>query len=256
MTIWQAMILGLAQGITELLPISSSGHLVILQNWLQINPVPIIFDLYLHIISIVVIIYYFRDTLRQINLSLISKLCLSTVPLVFFGFLIKNSIDTIFGSNVIAGVGLLISALFNFWAARNFLTEHNQGNITNKKAIFIGFFQAVALFPGISRSGSTLFGSSLTQVDKKQAFEFSFLMAILAILAASAGQIILKGSDYISLINSIHWSSYLFGGAVCFITSLASLRLLKLTLQKTKYHLFGWYCLFIGIITLSLHFFR
>ncbi|KUK79690.1 MAG: UDP-diphosphatase [Microgenomates bacterium 39_7] len=254
MNIWQAMILGFTQGITELLPISSSGHLVILQNWLQIYPTPIIFDLYLHLISIVVIVYYFRHTLLSIDRDLIIKLSIATVPLVLLGFLLRNSIDTLFNSSLVAGVGLLISSLFNFWAAKNFLKENTSQDITNAKAGYIGVFQAVALFPGISRSGSTLFGSSLTRLDKKKAFEFSFLMAILAIFAASAGQLILDGTNNLPQISATHWSAYLLGGLVCFITSLASLKLLKLTLQKTKYHLFGWYCLLMGLLTLALYF--
>lgn len=254
MSIWQSLILGVVQGITEFLPVSSSGHLVILQNLLDINPPPIDFDIYLHLISVIVIIYYFRKTLKKINKQQLAALLIATLPLIIFGFLLRNILEPLFSSNLIAGAGLLATALFNFIAAKRFSNENSTAKISKKSAGVIGITQAIALIPGVSRSGSTLFGAGLCDIEKEEAFNFSFVMAIFAILAASGGQMLLLGPNQISQIWNAHWSAYLAGGIVCFFTSLFSLKLIRLTLEKTRYHLFGWYCLIMAAVSIYTHF--
>jgi undecaprenyl-diphosphatase len=254
MSIWQSIILGLAQGVAEFLPISSSGHLVILQNLLEINPPPIDFDIYLHLISVVVIIYYFRKSLLKLTKQQVVYLLIATMPLVIAGFFLRNMLEPLFNSNLVAGFGLILTALFNFMAAKKFLHQEKTNHILTKSAVVIGVTQAVALIPGVSRSGSTLFGAGLNNIEKKEAFDFSFMLAIFAILAASSGQLLFLGSNNISQIWNSHWSAYLVGGSVCFAASLISLKLLKLTLKKTKYHFFGWYCLAMAAISIYLHF--
>ncbi len=251
MNIWQAIILGFVQGVTEFLPVSSSGHLVIFQKWLEIYSSPLTFDLFLHIVSIVVVIYYFRKSIKNIERSTVINLIIATIPLLIIGFIIRNSVNSIFESTLIAGFGLLMTGLFNFLAAKYFKSKDLSTTITSKDSFIIGLCQVIAIIPGISRSGSTLFGASLQKIDKAKAFEFSFLMAVLAILASSIGNIILlNNSDLLS--PSFHWTIFLTGGLVCFFTSLASLNLLKLTLKKTKYHWFGWYCIILGVFTILL----
>lgn len=249
MTVLQSILLGITQGITEFLPISSSGHLVIIQDWLQINSPPFIFDVYLHIISVVVIAYFFREQLSSLSRQMILTLALATSPLVVVGFLIRNQAELLFESSLLAGFGLLVTACFNFIAAKKYQTKAESKGIDFKKAWFIGISQVIALLPGVSRSSATLFGASMQQVSKQVAFEFSFLMAIFAILAASLGQLLVSSQQTITAISNTHWSSYLAGGIVCFVVSLASLRLLRFTLNKAHYHWFGWYCLVLGVVT-------
>lgn len=254
MNIWQSIVLGIVQGISEFLPISSSGHLVLFQNFLEIYPPPIYFDLFLHLVSVVVIIYYFRAALVQINRERLINLLIATLPLLLIGFLLQGAIEPLFSSNLVAGIGLLATAIFNFVAAHRFNQKTDQQNLSKKAAGTIGLVQAAAIIPGISRSGSTLFGASLNNIKKEEAFEFSFLLGIFAILTATAGQLLFLGTGDVVLTSNVHWGSYLAGGAVCFITSLISLKLLKLTLKKTGYYYFGWYCLLIGAVSIYLHF--
>ncbi len=253
MNIWQALFLGIVQGISEFLPISSSGHLVLLQNWMAIYPPPIYLDLLLHVVSVLVIIYYFRRILVKLNSKLAKQLIISTLPLIVVGLLFRTHIFALFGSNLIVGIGLIITGALNFYASYQYRTD-KKTNLTTKKSLWIGLTQALAAIPGISRSGSTLFGASVVDIDKEQAFEFSFLMAILAILIASFGELLLINTGSLQPLHQISFVNYLASAVICFITSLLSLKFLKFTLDKAKYHYFGWYCLIIGATAILLTF--
>lgn len=250
MNIWQAIFLGIIQGFSEFLPISSSGHLVLLQNWMQITPAVFYFDIFLHFISVIVIIYYFRKIIFKLNKKMIANLIIATIPLLIIGFLTQDWVKSMFKSSLIAGFGLIITACFNFFSANKYLQTDNSEEITKKKSFLIGLSQVAALIPGISRSGSTLFGASAVKVEKSKAFEFCFLMAVPAILAASFGELITLNTEKINLIAKISIVNFIVGGVICLMVSFASLELLKITLNKARYHLFGWYCLILGIFTL------
>ena len=250
MNIWQSVFLGIVQGITEFLPISSSGHLAILQNWMQISPSVFYFDIFLHLVSVIAIIYYFRKTIFSLNKQMMVNLIIATIPLLIVGALARNSIKSMFTSNLIAGLGLIMTAVFNFFASNNFLQSKDKQDLTQKNSFLIGLFQVVALTPGVSRSGSTLFGASTVKLEKSQAFEFSFLLAIPTILGASFNELITINSEKIDHLAEISVINYILGGLVCLLVCFASLELLKITLNKTKYHFFGWYCLLLGSITL------
>ena len=250
MTIGQAIFLGMVQGITEFLPVSSSGHLVLLQNWMQIYPPPFYFDIFVHLVSVVVIIYYFRKTIVKIDKKNIFFIIIATLPLVIVGLAVRNHIKPLFYSNLITGFALIMTAVFNFVAAKKFNSPKNDQALTEKKSFFVGLTQAIALIPGVSRSGSTLFGVATAKINKKTAFEFSFLIAIPAILIASFGELILLTPESVEKLNQISIIAYLVGGIVCFFTSLASLKFLRATLNKSKYHYFGWYCLILGILAI------
>lgn len=255
MTIWQAIFLGIIQGFTEFLPISSSGHLVLLQSQMQLSPSVFYFDIFLHFISVIAIIFYFRKTLLQLDQKMIKNLIVATIPLLIVGFLVRDLIKPLFVSSLISGIGLIITAGFNFFAADKYLSSNNDQEVSTKRSVWIGLSQVIALIPGISRSGSTLFGASAVKIEKSKAFEFCFLMAIPAILAASFGELITLNADRIAHLSEISIQNYAIGGLVCLITSFASLQLLKITLNKAKYHFFGWYCLIAGVITLGSIFF-
>lgn len=250
MKIWQAIFLGIVQGFTEFLPISSSGHLAILQNWMQISPSVFYFDLFLHLMSLLVIVYYFRKTILSLDKQTIINLIIATIPLLIVGVSVRSYIQPMFSSNLIVSLGLITTAGLNFFAAHSFLKSENTQDNTKRKSFLIGLSQIMALIPGISRSGSTLFGASAVKLDKSKAFEFIFLMAIPAILAASFGEIITLDAEKITHLTETSIINFVAGGAACLIISFISLKLLKLTLDKAKYHLFGWYCLILGLTTL------
>ncbi len=260
MQLWQAILLGFIQGLTEFFPISSSGHLVLLQNWLQIHPPPFYFDVFIHLISLVAIVYYFRNKLWQIickpNYKILKPILIATLPILAAGLFMRQHISSIYSSTLIAGIGLLITAGLNFFTAQRYqlqASKNNSGlkssNLTWLAALKIGFLQILAILPGISRSGSTLLGGSLVHLSKQEAFEFSFLLAIPTILAANIANTLLSNLSNPLITDNVNLSLFLIGGSVCLITSLLSLKLLHNFLKHQKYQLFGWYCLILGIIS-------
>ncbi len=254
MTIIQAILLGIIQGFSEFLPISSSGHLVLVQNWLQIYPPPFYFDIFLHFVSVLVLIIYFRKAIINLKKKDVVFLAIATLPILATGYFLKDYIQDMFHKTLYAGVGLIVTGFLNLWTAKQYRDKEGEGDIRTTHALIIGFAQATAIIPGISRSGSTLFGASIFSLNKKKAFELSFMMGIIAIIIASLAQILFFDINTVATTTVHHWSNYLFGGTTCLIASFFSLNLLKKALNKTSYHWFGWYCVFAGILSLAISF--
>ncbi len=254
MNFWQAILLGLVQGVAEFLPISSSGHLVIIQNWLNINPPPFYFDVYIHLVSLVAIIIFFFKPLLQIIVrkkwATVFNIIVASIPIFIAGYLWQAQIKQLFLSTFIAGLGLIISASFNFITSYTFYQTNQTKKLNINNSLIIGLGQVLALIPGVSRSGTTLFAASQTNISKEQAFRFSFYLALPAILGANLAQLLTIKSNQIAVLASINLGNFLIGGLVCLLTSLLSLKLLKKLLDNNVYHWFGYYCLFAGIITL------
>ena len=238
MSFFESIFLGLIQGITEFLPISSSGHLVIVQNLLGFSHPPIFFDIVLHLATLSAVIVYFRKSLsKYITISNIGNIIIASIPAVLAGLLISPFIESIFSSLIIVGLGLIITGTLLLLTKK--LPKSNSNQITTKKAFFIGMFQATALLPGISRSGSTIFGGLLNQVSKKKAFEFSFILSIPAIIGALLLQVASSSTNTISIEN-------IAGFFAAFISGLIAIKALDYIINNEKLHYFGYYCLIVG----------
>jgi undecaprenyl-diphosphatase len=192
----------------------------------------------------------------QSDYKTLKSILIATLPILVVGFLIQQHVESIFSSTLIAGTGLLITAGLNFYTAYRYqlpTSNNNQkltyDNLSWLAALKIGLLQILAILPGISRSGSTLLGGSLANLSRQQAFEFSFLLAIPTILAANIANALLSNHNNPLLTNGVNLSLFLIGGGVCLITSLVCLNLLQKFLKQQKYHLFGFYCLILGIIS-------
>jgi undecaprenyl-diphosphatase len=253
MTTFKAILLGIIQGIAEFLPISSSGHLVLVQNWLNIHPVPFLFDVVVHFSTTLAVIYFFRQQIKNLSKQMLLKLMVGSIPIFIIGFFLESKISDLFALGIVAAGGLLITSLFNFITAHYLNQNNKKDKLSLVDALTIGIWQTLALIPGVSRSGSTLMGSALTNQTKETAFEFSFLLSIPAILAANLYQLFKLTQTNIDQPN---WSYILIGGVSSFVISLLSLKLLKQLIQsqKKRYHLFGWYCLILGIVSILLNF--
>lgn len=239
MSIWQAMVLAVIQGVAEFLPISSSGHLVIAQKLMRLAAPPVAFDIWLHVATLGAIFWWLG---REFKLSwkMMRLVIIGSIPVGIVGLLVQPYLENIFNSLAVVGVGLLITGAVLLMTKR--LSRLNQIDV--KTALLIGLAQAVAILPGVSRSGSTIATALMLGINNQEALRFSLLLAVPAILGAQ----MLEIDKLIN--NGISLQINLVGFIVAFIVGLGSLRLLSGTLKNKKLHYFGWYCLMAGGATL------
>jgi undecaprenyl-diphosphatase len=246
----QAALLGIVQGITEWLPISSSGHLVLLQEMMGVRA-PLSFDLVLHLGTLVAVCAYFRKELVGIArpvLALETKsegfktavlIAIGTVPAFLAGFLLSDLFEGLFQSLFAVGIGFLITASFLA------LTRIGKGKreVDGSRALLIGAFQAAAIAPGVSRSGMTISSALISGVEKGSAFRFSFLLSIPVILGASVFELL--GSP----IESFGFE-YMVGFSVSALVGFASIGVVKRTVLSDRFYLFSVYCAVLGVALL------
>lgn len=248
MTIFQAILLGIVQGVAEFLPISSSGHLVLLQNFLGLAQDGILFDTIVHIATLVAIIVFFFTDLLNLKINEIKAIIIGTIPAVLVGLFLKDQIEFLFTSTLLVSIALLVTGGINIYTDKKLAKVENftdQAKIDWKTGLIVGLFQAVAVTPGISRSGSTVAGGVSQGLSREHAFRFSFLLGIPAI--AGAGVLQLKGLANGDL-SSIVFTPLVLGALAAFISGLLSLYLFKYVMVKARMEVFGYYCFLVGII--------
>ena len=245
MSVLEAIISGIVQGVTEFLPISSSGHLVILHRLIGLQEPQIVFDIFLHLGTLVAIfIVFWRDivdiftTKRMLGVFIL----LGAVATAFFVVIFGERIEGLFINVRLVG-GMLI--LTGIWLIFGTFIRFGSEGLTGFKAVLIGLAQGIASIPGISRSGATIATALFLGLDVKTAARFSFLLAIPAII----GAFFFKMKDIVSIgINA----NYFIGLITSCIIGVLSLKLLLRLLYGNKFHIFGFYCIFIGALTLIL----
>lgn len=252
MSFWQALFLGTIQGITEFLPVSSSGHLAIFQKIFHLGS-PIVFDVFVHVGTLGSIVFFFRKELGKIIKGLFQKdrnywhlfwlLVVGTIPVVIIGLFLNKWIELIFSSLKLVGVSFLITSFFLLITI--FLKEKKLSfkKINWLDSLIVGLFQALAILPGVSRSGSTMVGSLLRGFKRELAFEFSFFLAIPAILGALILQIPRLNSGEFNLA-----SQSILGMVVAGVVGYFSLKILKKILLNSRLWFFSFYCFFLGLI--------
>lgn len=267
MTILQSILLGIVQGLTEFLPISSSAHLVIvplLLRWKFPEQQAFIFDVLVQVGTLVaVIIFFWRDLLnifQAVIQGLIQRkpfaspsarlgwyIVLATIPAGVLGLLIKNQVERAFGSPRMVGFFLLVTAVFLTVAERFGKRTRSLEQLTWFDALWVGLFQAISIFPGISRSGSTITGGMLRSVDRPSAARFSFLMSIPVMLAAGLLAIhdLTKVSGFASQVPTL-----LAGFITSAIVGYFSIRWFLSYLTHRSLYIFAIYCVFAGVLTI------
>lgn len=254
MTTWQSFLLGLVQGITEFLPVSSSGHLTLVQHLLGFEDLHqfVLFNLVCHLGTLAALFSTFSPAIKQTLKGGFKEwrlLCLGTLPL-FPLVIILKPIKAVFNHPEWLGLFFLLSAGLLFAGAYvrfplSFIRSLSQG----RHALTIGIFQAVAILPGISRSGATISAARLLGWEQEQAIRFSFLLAIPAIL----GGTLLEGWEIWKTPSAAFASASLphlaIGFLISYFVGLLSLRLLIRLSSHNKWHYFAWYCLVLGLFT-------
>lgn len=244
MTLIQALILGLLQGLTEFLPVSSSGHLVIAQHFFNLLTPPVLFDVLLHLATALAIIIVLWRQLLSLDKKTIGFILLASLPAGIIGVLLNSSIETLFSSVKLVALALLVTALLLF-LTRYFFSQAKSTRLTWKNTLLIGLFQALAIIPGISRSGSTISAGIFAKLKPELIFNFSFLLALPAIFGAALLQ--LKDSNFSSSLLDL---PLVIGFITAFISGLFALKLLKKFVSQGKFSFFAYYCLALGLILL------
>lgn len=253
MTTVQAILLGIVQGLTEFFPVSSSGHLKLAERWLGLENLEqyIAFDLACHLGTLCSIFVIFgRDIINMLfkNRERMNQVILGTLPL-FPLLLIMKPIKGLFDRPEFLGYFFIITAAL-IWLGMRF--EPKPSKSKWKDALIIGSFQALAILPGISRSGSTISGARLLGWTPGEALSFSFLLAIPAILGGSVIELSKLVSLSPSELPSVPLAQYLVGFITSFIVGTASLHILKSLVRNHSFMYFAWYCLLLGLFCLYL----
>ena len=252
MTWLKMFLLSIIQGISEFLPISSSGHLVIVESFLEIQADQTDVNIVLHAGTLLsILIFYHRTIFRLLSqdLRVIPLLIVGTLPVVVIGLTAKKFAEHILESPLLAGCMLPVTGLFLLLIPR--IPQRNQSytEITYKQALVIGFAQAFAILPGISRSGSTIVAGLLTGMSRQSAATFSFLLAIPAI----SGATILETAEIMSRQHLTTSLNLLIAGAlISAVVGIVALWLLVRWLEKGKLHYFAYWCIPLGILIVIL----
>ncbi len=258
----EALVLGIVQGLTEWLPVSSSGHLVIAQEILGLEADEnLLFDLVVHLGTILAVCVFFRNELWRILAAMVtskakrgekenalrklgSLLLLGTVPAAIAGVLLTDYVEDIFDVTLV-GFALMANAALLF-AAERFGSKGVKKSAGTLDSLVIGTFQAVSIMPGISRSGSTISGGMLRGLEKEIAAVFAFLLSVPILLAAFAYGLVTLDSFELDLVAAM------IGAGVAFVTGIASIGYLLKAVKAGKLWMFSVYCLVVGAAVVAL----
>lgn len=259
MDVLDAIILGVIQGFTEFLPVSSSGHLELGKAILGDNSIPeesLLFTVILHFATALSTIVVFRKDIVEIitsllkfslneNTQFVSKIVISMLPAVVVGLLFEEELESFFGGNIaFVGAMLLVTALLLWLADRS---KNTGKTVTFKNALIIGLSQAVAMLPGISRSGATISTSVLLGNDKSKAARFSFLMVIPLIFGKIAKDIL--GGELTT--QATNFTTLGIGFIAAFLSGLVACTWMIKLVKKSKLSYFSIYCVIVGLIAIG-----
>lgn len=260
------MILGVVQGLTEFLPVSSSGHLVIGSELLQFQEQGVLFDVFLHLGTLISVIVVFRKDIWAMVLAPFQYfsgnkdedvrqyflwdlfVILATLPAVVVGLFFKDSIEHLFGNLVIAYCMLVVTGCLMI--ASRYLPERDVP-LNWSRSLLVGCAQACAILPGLSRSGSTIFVGMALGIAREKIARFSFIMSIPAILGAAVLQV---GDLFVNPLESGTVLNLLAGTLMAAVAGYLAIKLLLDVIRKNRLQWFGYYCLVLAGIGLSHHF--
>ncbi len=262
MTILHGLILGIIEGLTEFLPISSTAHLILGSELLKIPTTEFLksFEISIQLGAILaVVILYFKKVWN--NLGIIWKLAAAFIPTSIIGLIFYKIVKNyLMESTLIIAISLLIGGiiiiLFENWYAKKNIkdeaTDLDLNAITYKQAVTLGLVQAIAMIPGVSRSGATIIGGLAQGIKRKTIVEFSFLLAIPTMLAATALDIYKNPTTF----TGDQLSIWVVGFITSFITALIGVKFLIKYVQKNDFKAFGWYRIILGLVILAVLFLK
>ena len=252
MTIFQAVLLGVVQGFSEFLPVSSSGHLVLLQSLFGINEAALFFDTMLHLGTLVpVVAIYFTDLIDIFRKGMWKRLIMllfASIPAAVAGVFFQDFFEDMYGGARLLGFGFLFTAIVLALSDRISVGKKDLNRMRLWDAIGMGVMQGVAIFPGVSRSGSTISGGLFCGLNRRFAADFSFQMSIPIIL----GSVVLQGKDALEAgIANVEWTPIIIGTLVAAICGFIAIKVMIRIVQKAKLSGFAVYVALLGVLVLA-----
>lgn len=252
MSVIQAIILGIVQGIAEFLPISSSGHLVLMHRVFGLQYENLTFDIVVHLGTLLAIMWVFWPDIWMLIKKPCQKmtalLLIASIPVVVAGFFFRNVIENYFRGGIWLGFAFIITGVLLIVADKFTKTTKEEKDITYVDALIIGCMQALALPPGISRSGTTITGGLVRGINRKAAAKFSFLLALIAI----AGAGVLESFEVISGggISDLEWLPLLVGFITSTVVSYLAIKILLKIINAAKLRYFSFYLFVLAAFVL------
>jgi len=252
----EAAILGIVQGLTEFLPISSSGHLVIMQHFLGVKDSGLMFEVLVHFATLLAVIVIYWQDIK----GLIEKpfqyynwlLIVGTIPTAVIGLAFEDLFEKLFSSVEIVGLMLIITGILLLFSEMLSRKKHNMINFKSKHAFLIGFGQGLAITPGISRSGITIAIGLLLGLNRENAARFSFLLSVPVILGATVH----KGRGLFNETGvDLQLLPYIVGALFAGVSGYFAIKILLRLLQRKKLYYFSLYCWIVGLSVLMISYF-
>lgn len=253
MDVLHSVILGLVEGATEFLPISSTGHLIVVSQWLGMEQTEgnKAFEVIIQLAAILAVVANYKERFTFKHFRLWCQVFVAFLPVAMVGFLFRHQIKAMFSVSVVATmfiVGGVIFLMTERWIKHKSPSVDNLDNLNFKQALWIGIAQVFALIPGTSRAGSTIVGALFVGLSRKASAEFSFLLALPVMMAASGYDLL---SNYKEFAGE-QWMPLVIGFVVAFLSAFVVMKLFMAFLEKFTFVAFGWYRILFGGLLLFL----
>jgi len=250
MSVWHAIILAIIEGITEFLPVSSTGHMIIGSSFIGIASSEYVkmFTVAIQFGAILsVLVLYWKRFMQSVDFYI--KLFIAFLPAAFFGLLLDDYIDALLDNPWVVAINLILGGIFLVFVDRIFAENEElqvDQSISKRKALFIGFFQVIAMIPGVSRSAATIIGGLTQKLNRKNAAEFSFFLAVPTMLAATGYKMLKYQLDVGFSMGDV--KMLLLGNVLAFVVALLAIKGFIGFLTKYGFKFFGYYRIVVGLV--------
>lgn len=260
-----AILLGIVEGLTEFIPVSSTGHLILASEVFGYDAAQwAMFNVVIQLGAILaVVVQYWRTfsavgtgllRLEALSLRFVRNLLIAFLPSAVLGLALKDYIDILLGSPMVVAWALLIGGIAILAIERVVKPgpPSGIGQLPARQALGVGLFQCIAMVPGVSRSGATIMGALVMGIERRTAAEFSFFLAIPTMLGATTLELLDKGHELTSGTGPVGWSEIAIGFAVSFVVALAVIRLFVAYVSRAGFTPFAWYRIAAGLLAIGL----
>lgn len=248
MTTLHIIIMSLVEGLTEFLPVSSTGHLILTSHYLGLEKSEFLkaFEVIIQFGAIMAVVVLYSKKFLSLDFEFFKKLMLGSFPALILGFLLKNKIDSLLESTTVVAWSLIIGGFIFIWVDHYIKPQQAKTEVTLLDSFKIGLIQCFALIPGVSRSGATIVGAQFLSYEKKTAAEFSFFLAVPTLTAAT----LYKTWKIRSLINTENLIQLSLGTFLSFIFALIAIKFFIKIVSKYGFKWFGVYRIILGLFVL------